>query len=718
MNNVVINPYEYFADPTKGRPIFNGFVYIGEPDTDPEVPANQKQVYARQEDGNDVAIPQPVLTNAGGYPTYNGSVVIITVQGPYSVKVNDKQGNQLLYQANVSSSNATVTATPSGVSKTLGEWTEYLATPETIEVTATGTTTARSLADRFADTVHVKDEGAQPYPFDSTTAIDLAMAKAASMRAYVDLDNLALKYVGSLNIPDGVKGIKGGSSTKCWFGTLDDKKFLKDGEQHNLTGAILFSGAFDTFNTTRSDQFSSFTYMVKQSSRLDLDNVAFLQDMLVLDSNDDFTTPGNEGYSSCDVGFLIDDVGSNTYTNKCVWGYFNKAGTVIYSKSGNDDPDYNTFNGGSTYGRIGLALIANDVGSAYGLSGTTCFGYKIGSLDHHSRSLADAATLYANADTWRCIYIDGDVEPSSTAEINGHYFTNCVLRTRSDTIIELDHASNVVFTGGVIESAKYGVPNSTQTAFKGSVNTKKGVQFYGVRINDTNAIYCPSFAGTIPEQIIVTGDPVDGKVVISAPDPTIAGGYSFSAISVDSSVGDPFVLFGKNVNNFNQGWKILRDLSDSDKLNFRFDANALASLDTTGKLKADTLSLATQDVSFTPFFGLVAPPTYTKQEGRKTIIAGICFIDIVLTYSGLDTADASPVVIDGLDTIDNDSALHVAISTVASTGLVTPSTIYGSATGSDTQVGLFSSADGVSIKYNGGRILSSGTIKISVMYRT
>lgn len=100
MNNVVINPYEYFADPTKGRPIFNGSVYIGQPDTDPEVPANQKQVYARQEDGNDVAIPQPVLTNAGGYPTYNGSVIAIVVDGPHSLKVNNKDGSQLLYSSN------------------------------------------------------------------------------------------------------------------------------------------------------------------------------------------------------------------------------------------------------------------------------------------------------------------------------------------------------------------------------------------------------------------------------------------------------------------------------------------------------------------------------------------------------------------------------------------------------------------------------------------
>lgn len=100
MNNVVINPYEYFADPTKGRPIFNGSIFIGEPDTDPEVPANQKQVYARQENGTEVAIPQPITTNAGGYPTYNGSVIAIVVNGPHSLKVNNKDGSQILYSSN------------------------------------------------------------------------------------------------------------------------------------------------------------------------------------------------------------------------------------------------------------------------------------------------------------------------------------------------------------------------------------------------------------------------------------------------------------------------------------------------------------------------------------------------------------------------------------------------------------------------------------------
>ena len=32
---------EYFPDPTQGRPVFNGFVFVGIPDEDPEIEANQ-----------------------------------------------------------------------------------------------------------------------------------------------------------------------------------------------------------------------------------------------------------------------------------------------------------------------------------------------------------------------------------------------------------------------------------------------------------------------------------------------------------------------------------------------------------------------------------------------------------------------------------------------------------------------------------------------------
>ena len=96
LNNVEL-PIEYFADPVAGRPVFFADIYIGEPDTDPELPGNQKQVTLREESGNEVQIAQPVNTGSGGVPMYNGSPVQILVDGNYSIKVLDRNGTQVYY---------------------------------------------------------------------------------------------------------------------------------------------------------------------------------------------------------------------------------------------------------------------------------------------------------------------------------------------------------------------------------------------------------------------------------------------------------------------------------------------------------------------------------------------------------------------------------------------------------------------------------------------
>lgn len=93
-----IFPYTYIADPTKGRPVSNGYVYYGLPDLDPEIPANQITVQAKQEDGTLVALPQPVRTNAGGITTYQGSPIIVIIEeSEYSIKVLNSAQSQVFY---------------------------------------------------------------------------------------------------------------------------------------------------------------------------------------------------------------------------------------------------------------------------------------------------------------------------------------------------------------------------------------------------------------------------------------------------------------------------------------------------------------------------------------------------------------------------------------------------------------------------------------------
>lgn len=99
----------YYPDPTKGRPVFNGSVFIGQVDKDPEVLANRVTVQLRQENGTLVTIApaaQPLKTGAGGVVMYDGSPVSVLVDATYSLKVLDKQGAQLYYfpQNNVTSS--------------------------------------------------------------------------------------------------------------------------------------------------------------------------------------------------------------------------------------------------------------------------------------------------------------------------------------------------------------------------------------------------------------------------------------------------------------------------------------------------------------------------------------------------------------------------------------------------------------------------------------
>ena len=93
----------YFADPTKGRPIFNGSIFIGEPDLDPEIEGNRKTVTLRQEDGTEVPIPpasQPLMTGSGGVVLYSGSPVQVLTEGNYSIKVLNAQDSQVYYVEN------------------------------------------------------------------------------------------------------------------------------------------------------------------------------------------------------------------------------------------------------------------------------------------------------------------------------------------------------------------------------------------------------------------------------------------------------------------------------------------------------------------------------------------------------------------------------------------------------------------------------------------
>lgn len=104
MNNLNF-PFMYAPNPSIGRPVFNASIYIGQPGLNPEILANQIQVYIRQENGSIVAVTQPLQTGAGGVVLYNGSpVTVLIAQTAYSVKVLNNLGGQIFYQENANAS--------------------------------------------------------------------------------------------------------------------------------------------------------------------------------------------------------------------------------------------------------------------------------------------------------------------------------------------------------------------------------------------------------------------------------------------------------------------------------------------------------------------------------------------------------------------------------------------------------------------------------------
>ena len=101
----LISPFQYFADPTRARPIFNGFIFIGRVDGDPTNTADQIPVQVICEcGGSPVNVTQPIRTGPGGLPIYNGSPAqIVVCRSNYSITLQDNNRVQVYHSPNVQS---------------------------------------------------------------------------------------------------------------------------------------------------------------------------------------------------------------------------------------------------------------------------------------------------------------------------------------------------------------------------------------------------------------------------------------------------------------------------------------------------------------------------------------------------------------------------------------------------------------------------------------
>ena len=121
MSKLVDLEYIYVPDPTQDRALFSAKLYFGLVGTDPSNAINQVPVYSLQEDGQEIRITQPVPTNSGGVPTYNGSPTRLTVDDDYSFAVHDRLDNEVYLSLSSASGTQSDAVTSESITVTDGQ---------------------------------------------------------------------------------------------------------------------------------------------------------------------------------------------------------------------------------------------------------------------------------------------------------------------------------------------------------------------------------------------------------------------------------------------------------------------------------------------------------------------------------------------------------------------------------------------------------------------
>lgn len=98
--SIVTSSLTYFPNPKTSKPLFNGYIYVGEPDLDPKIPANQKQVSLKLKDGSTIQVGQPLRTSPGGTVSYDGNYAIMLVDGDFSIRGENNRQSQVFYIPN------------------------------------------------------------------------------------------------------------------------------------------------------------------------------------------------------------------------------------------------------------------------------------------------------------------------------------------------------------------------------------------------------------------------------------------------------------------------------------------------------------------------------------------------------------------------------------------------------------------------------------------
>lgn len=510
----------------------------------------------------------------------------------------------------------------------------------------------RTVEDKLLESLSVKDFGAVGDGVaDDRSAIIAADAAAKAAGAFLKFPR------GVYRCSDGI------ARTAHWIGegspqlapfplSGDDKQYLRPGYKSKIPGSsLLFTGTGTaTATTQRTDGFASFTYCVKDSAiGLHMKDLGIILDVNIYDAGGALTAYGADNSAVYGVGHYIDDVAQCLISDVVVFGYFTLAGTVVHSVLGNDDPDYTIFRGGSTMGRYGLALIGSEFNDGFdsGLSGTMSYGMDIFTLDHHSRTVGTAPTIYASANTWRCIYIDGYTD-ASNADINGHFFFGGSIRTYAINPVELDCASQTNFIGCTFETSDYaGAPYAETKQWIASSNTEN-VGITNCRFAGDVGLFRAAFGGVMKGQLTLSncaGLAVGGGLIVSEAN----GGTSYwiKIGGASGSTGDPAIQLGSgSATSSTSGWSIRRDIDNSDTLDFRWNGTSVNTMSTSGGfgrfgyVAGSTRTIATGSITIAGYsYYRVANEGGASTDDLETIVGGSYDGQILILAAALSTQD-------------------------------------------------------------------------------
>ncbi|MGL5309468.1 MAG: hypothetical protein ACRDAL_02575 [Plesiomonas shigelloides] len=355
----------------------------------------------------------------------------------------------------------------------------------------------------------------------------------------------------------------------------DDKIYMRPGHKVKLPGSniILMVGAtLSSVSTVRSDMFSSMTYAIKTLDKYpaNMNGIGIVMDMDVYDASGVLTSPAEDNRAECDVGLLIDDSSASDFPNLVVFGYWNKAGTVIWSHGVGDNPDYTKFGFGSTMGYYGLALIGNDnaAGAGPGLSGTQWLGFQLFANDHHSRQPQTLRPGQTNK-YGHLLFIDGNTGAADT-DLNGHEFIAGGWRTYSNKPVVLDNCSNLHLVNVPFEfSTISGQPDTGNHKFYGTSQTRN-VHILNSR-NCTYSLWDHADFGDVVEKLMIT-NPFFGDIVVGS-----KGAYV--RMMATGGGEDPRVQFTRNAASSEDGFAVRMDVSDSDSLSITLGGAAICRID-------------------------------------------------------------------------------------------------------------------------------------------